>query len=74
MLLSIGRGEKICAAIRPLALLLLCLSGNTCDVGERPPAKGCDSLLGPFRRVSRASESMPLCFLKMRATDKEWRK
>ena len=56
MLLSIVRGEKICAAIRPLALLLPCPSGNTCDVGERPPAKGGDSLPGPFQRASRASD------------------
>jgi hypothetical protein len=56
MLLSIVRGEKIGAAIRPLALLLLCLSGNTCDVGERPPTKGGDSLPGPFQRASRASD------------------
>src|SRR5215831_11634372 len=34
MLLSIVRGEKICAAIRPLALLLLYLSGSTWPTGK----------------------------------------
>ena len=55
MLLINLAGRKFCAASRPLALLLLNLSGNACDVGERPPAKGGDSLPGPFQGVSRAS-------------------
>jgi hypothetical protein len=50
------RGEKICVAIRPLALLLLYLSSNTCDMGERTPAKGGDSLPRLFQRASRASD------------------
>jgi hypothetical protein len=69
MLLAIVRGEKICATVRPLALLLLYLSGNTGDVGERQPAKSGNSLPGPFQRASRASDEYASVLLEEEGND-----
>jgi hypothetical protein len=49
------RVEKICAAIRPLALRLLYIPGNARVAGERQPAGGGHSLRRLFQGTSRTT-------------------